>query len=66
MHLSELIYCAVKSCATAHQLWQILLDAYEEKATTTKIYLIWFLYNLWMKETDSMTIHLNVYENITS
>ena len=38
--------------------------AYEKKATVTKIYLIRHLYNLRMKESDSVTAHLSSYETI--
>jgi hypothetical protein len=62
MHLSESVYYTVQSCTTAKELWKTLSDTYEKKVATTKIYLIWRLYNLRMKESDSITAHLNEYE----
>jgi hypothetical protein len=41
-------------------------DTYEKKVAATKIYLIRRLYNLQMKESDSITAHLNEYEGIIS
>jgi hypothetical protein len=41
-------------------------DTYEEKVAATKIYLIRRHYNLRMKESDSITAHLNDYEGIIS
>ena len=50
----------------AHALWATLLSTYEKKATATKLYLIRHLYNLWMKESDSVTAHLSAYETIVA
>jgi hypothetical protein len=66
MHLSESVYYTVQSCTTAKELWKTLLDTYEKKVTATKIYLIRRLYNLRMKESDSITAHLNEYEGVIS
>ena len=46
MHLSELVYYLVQSCATAHTLSETLLSMYKKKENATKLYLIWHLYNL--------------------
>ena len=64
MHLSESVYYTVQSCATTHALWQKLLSTYEKKTAATKIYLLRHLYNLRMKESDSVTAHLCAYETI--
>ena len=64
MHLSELVYYTVQSCATAHALWQLLLSTYEKKKAATRIYLVQRLYNLRMKECDSITANLCAYETI--
>jgi hypothetical protein len=66
MHLSESVYYTVQSCTIVKELWKKLLDTYEKKVTATKIYLIRRLYNLPMKEFDSITAHLNEYEGIIS
>jgi hypothetical protein len=66
MHPSESVCYTVQSCTTAKELWKKLSDTYEKKVAATKIYLIWRLYNLWMKESDSITAHLNNYEGIIS
>ena len=54
----------MQSCATAHALWQLLLSTHEKKTAATKIYLVRRLYNLRMKESDSVTAHLCAYETI--
>jgi hypothetical protein len=66
MHLSESVYYTVQSCTTANELWKTLSDIYEKKVATTKIYLIRRLYDLRMKESDSITAHVNEYEGIIS
>jgi hypothetical protein len=47
-------------------LWKTLSDSYEKKVAATEIYLIRRLYNLRMKESNSITAHLNEYEGIIS
>ena len=37
---------------------------YEKRATSTKIYHIWAIYCLRMKESDSVIAHLNAYKSI--
>ena len=64
MHMSESIYYTMKSCVTTHKLWEMLLSMYEKKTIVTKINLIRCVYNLWMKESDSVTAHLSAYETI--
>ena len=54
MHLLELVYFIVQSCSTTFKLWRTLSDTYEKKVVGTKIYLIRRLYNLQMKESDSV------------
>jgi hypothetical protein len=49
MHLSESVYYTVQAYMT------VLSDTYEKKVAATKIYLIRRLYNLRMKESDSIT-----------
>jgi hypothetical protein len=66
MHLSEFVYYTVQACTTAKEPWKMLSDTYEKKMAATKIYLIRRLYNLRMKESDSITAHLNEYEGIIS
>jgi hypothetical protein len=50
----------------AKELWKTLSNTYEKKVAATKIYLIQRLYNLQMKESDSITAHLNEYKGIIS
>ena len=54
MHLSESVYFTVQSCTTTFELWKKLSETYEKKVTSTKMYLIRRLYNLRMKESDSV------------
>jgi hypothetical protein len=51
---------------TAKELWKTLSDTHENKVAATKIYLIRRLYNLRIKESDSITAHVNNYEGIIS
>ena len=46
MHLSESVYFTVQSCTTTFELWKKLSETYEKKVASTKMYLIWRLYNL--------------------
>ena len=66
MHLSESVYFTVQSCTTAFELWKTLSETYEKKVASTKMYLIRHLYNLRMKESDSVQTHLNEYESLSS
>ena len=54
MHLSESVYFRMQSCSTTFELWKTLSDTYEKKVAATKMYLIRRLYNLRMKESDSV------------
>ena len=66
MHLSKSVYFIVQTCSTTFELWNTLSNTYEKKVAATKIYLIWRLYNLQMKESDSVQTHLNEYESLSS
>ena len=66
MHLSESVYITVQSCSTSFELWKTLSKTYEKKVAWTKKYLIWRVYNLRMKESDSVQVHLNEYESLSS
>ena len=66
MHLSESVYFTVQSYETTFELWKKLLETYEKKVASTKMYLIRRLYNLRMKESDSVQAHLNEYESLSS
>ena len=56
----------VQSCTTPFELWKKLSETYENKVASTKMYLILRLYNLRMKESDSVQAHLNKYESLSS
>ena len=60
MHLSKSVYYTVQSCDPAHALWETLLSTYKKKEIATKLCMIQSLYNLLMKESDSITAHLGV------
>jgi hypothetical protein len=66
MHLSKSVYYTVQSCMIAKELWKTLSDTYEKKFAAMRIYRIRRLYNLRIKESDSITAHLNDYEGIIS
>jgi hypothetical protein len=62
MHLSKFVYYTVQSCKTVNELWKTLSNTYEKKVVATKIFLIRRLYNLRMRESDSIVAHgLNEY-----
>ena len=60
MNLSKSMYYTVQSCATTHELQKMLSDTYEKMVAATKIYQIQHLYNLRMKDFDSIVAHLNL------
>ena len=66
MYLSESVYFTMQSCLTAFELWKTLSDTYEKKVAATKMYPIQRVYNLWMKESNSVQAHLNKYESLSS
>ena len=66
MHLFESMYYTVRSCSTTFQLWKTLSGTHKKKVAIIKIYLIWCLYNLQMKESNSFQAYLNKYESINS
>ena len=66
MNVFESVSYTVQSCTIAFELWKMMLDTYEKKAAATKIYLIRGLYNLQMKESDSVHAHINEYESLNS
>ena len=66
MHLSESVYFTLQSCSTTFELWKTMSDTYEKKFATTKINLTRRLYNLRMKESDSIKTHLNDYGSLSS
>ena len=66
MHLSESVYFIVQLGSTTFELWKTLSDTYEKKVAATYIYLTRGLYNLRMKESDSVQTHLNEYESLSS
>ena len=57
MHLSESVYLHGTILYT-FELWKTLLNTYKKKIAATKIYLIWHLYNLWIKESDFVQAHI--------
>mgnify|MGYP002776052627 CR=1 FL=1 len=66
MHMSESLYFTVQSCSTAFELWKTLSETYEKKVAAMKMYLILHLYNLRIKESDSVQAHLDEYESLSS
>ena len=66
MHIFESVYYTFQSCATTHELWKMLSDTYKKMVAGTKIYLIQHLYNLRIKDSNSIMAHLNSYKGIIS
>ena len=65
-NVSESVYFTVQSCETAFELWKKLSETYEKKVASTKMYLIRRLFNLPMKESDSVQAQLNEYDSLSS
>ena len=66
MHLSQLVYYMVQPCYIIFQLWKTLSNTYDKKVIATKIYMMLHLYNLRVKESDSVQAHINKYESTYS
>ena len=63
LHLVESIYFIVLDCAIAHATWVKLCNTYEQNTPSNKMFLMRKLFNLRMKENDSVTHHINDFES---
>ena len=66
LHLAKLVYFIVMSATTSISLWQKLCDTYEKETASNKVYLMKRLFNLHMKESTIVFVHLNEFNNLFS
>eukprot|EP00253_Pinus_taeda_P023743 PITA_23743 len=64
--VSDSILLNVSGEATAKALWEKLGTLYQSKSLVNKLFLQKKLYNLRMKDGDSVTEHLNAFNNVVS
>ena len=64
--VSDSILLNVSGEATAKALWVKLGTLYQSKSLVNKLFLRKKLYNLRMKDGDSVTEHLNVFNTVVS
>ena len=59
MHLTENVYFSMAKEMMTFTLWEKLQDIYEKQSSSSKLILIWKLFNMKMWETDPTTSHIN-------
>jgi hypothetical protein len=64
--LSDLVLLNVSKEATAKDLWEKLGKLYQSKSLVNKLFLRKKLYNLSMRDGDSVTGHLNAFNTVVS
>jgi hypothetical protein len=64
--LSDSVLLNVSGEATTKELWDKLGDLYQSKSLVNKLFLWKKLYNLRMKDGDSVTEHLNAFNTVVS
>ena len=64
--VSNLVLLNILGEATAKALWDKLGTLYQSKSLVNKLFLRKKLYNLRMKDGDSVTEHLNVFNSVVS
>ena len=66
MFVSDSIFLNVSGEATAKNLWEKLATLYQSKSLVNNLFLRKKLYNLRMKDGDSVTEHLNAFNTVVS
>ena len=64
--LSNSILLNVSEEATTKDLWEKLVKLYQSKSLVNKLFLIKNLYNLRMRDGDSVAEHLNAFDTVVS
>ena len=59
MHLAKNVYFSMAKQLTAFNLWEKLQMIYMKKSSSSKLILIWQLYNMKMRELELETSHAN-------
>ena len=66
LHLADNVYFTVLDCDSAEILWTKLCNTYEKETASNKVYLMRKLYDLRMKDNDSVASHLNDFDALWS
>ena len=66
LHLADNVYFTVLDCDSAEMLWTKLCSTYEKETASNKVYLMRKIYDLRMKDNDSVASHLNDFDAIWS
>ena len=64
--VSDLVLLNVSGEAMANNLWDKLGTLYQSKSLVNKLFLCKKLYNLRMKDGDSVTEHMNAFNTVVS
>ncbi|MCO5598415.1 hypothetical protein L7F22_052510 [Adiantum nelumboides] len=66
LHLGESIYFTIMDKTTAKELWDALCAAWNGKSVSNKVFLMKKLMRMNMKEGNSVSSHLNEFNNVFS
>ena len=66
LHLADSVYFTVLDSQNSEELWKKLCNTYEKETAANKVYLMRKLYDLRMKDTDSIASHLNQFDALWS
>ena len=64
MHLAENVYFSMAKETSTYALWEKLQVVYEKKLSSSKLILIWQLFNMKMKESKPETSHINTFSRV--
>ena len=66
LHLADSVYFTILDSKNFEELWKKLYNTYVKETTTNKVFLMRNLYDLHMKDTDSVASHLNEFDALWS
>ena len=66
LHLADSVYFTVLDSQNSEELWKKLCNTYEKETAANKVYLMRKIYDLRMKDTDSIASHLNQFDALWS
>ena len=64
MHLAKNVCLCMAKEKTVYELKEMLKELYEKKSSSSKLILIRQLFNMWMKETEEATTHVNTFNRV--
>ena len=64
LHISKSIYFFMLECETYHAPWKMLCSTYEKEVASNKVFLMQKLFNLFMKESASVSNHINEFDSL--